>query len=120
MRGREHLTRPEQYALVYKKGSSWVSDALVMKAMPNGLAFSRYGLSVGRRVGNAVVRNLVKRRLREIMREQPVEPAWDILLIARTPSALITFAGLERTLRGLLSRAGILAKKDENACLRAN
>jgi ribonuclease P protein component len=120
MRGREHLTRPEQYSLVYKKGKSWVSDALVMKAMPNGLAFSRYGLSVGRRVGGAVVRNLVKRRLREIMREQPLKPACDILLIARTPSALATFTWLEGTVRGLLSQAGMLLKEDENVCLRTN
>ena len=64
MHGREHLTRPEQYSQVYNKGRSWGSEALVMKALPNQLAFSRYGFSVGRRVGGAVVRNKVKRRLR--------------------------------------------------------
>jgi ribonuclease P protein component len=120
MRGREHLTRPEQYSLVYKKGGSWASGALVLKAMPNGLSYSRYGLSVGKRIGNAVVRNLVKRRLREIMRALPVAQAWDILLIARAPSALSTFAGLEKTLRSLLLRAGVLIKEDENACLGTN
>jgi len=120
MRGREYLTKSEQYALVYNKGSSWTSNLVVMKALPNGLTFSRYGFSVGRRVGGAVVRNRVKRRLREILRLLPLEVGWDIIFIARPPTASAGFAGLKKSVYGLLSRAGLLTREYEKAFLGIN
>jgi len=63
MRGEEYLTKPEQYALVYSKGSSWASSLLVMKALPNGLALSRCGLSQD----GMLYLLLVQRRLLPIM-----------------------------------------------------
>jgi ribonuclease P protein component len=120
MRGEQYLTKAEQYSLVYEKGSSWASQLMVMKAWPNQLALSRYGFSVGKRLGGAVVRNRVKRRMREIMRALPLEAGWDIIFIARPKAAAASFAVLEKTVRGLLSRAKILAREYEGACLRAN
>jgi ribonuclease P protein component len=120
MRGEQHLTKSEDYALVYEQGSSWASELMVMKALPNQLGFSRYGFSVGKRLGGAVVRNRVKRRMREIMRVLPLEAGWDIIFIARPKAAAASFAVLEKTVRGLLTRAKILAREYEGACLRAN
>lgn len=120
MRGEEYLTRSEHYSLVYEKGSSWASELMVMKALPNQLARSRYGFSVSRRLGGAVVRNRVKRRMREILRALPLEAGWDIVFIARPKAAAASFANLEKTVRGLLSRARILAREHEGACLRAD
>jgi ribonuclease P protein component len=120
MRGEQHLTRSENYALVYEQGNSWASELMVMKALPNQLSFSRYGFSVGKRLGGAVVRNRVKRRMREIMRALPLEAGWDIIFIARPKAAAASFAVLEKTVRGLLTRAKILAREYEGACLRAN
>ena len=118
MRGKEYLTKSEQYALVYNKGSSWVSDLVVMKALPNGLTLSRYGFSVSRRVGKAVVRNRVKRLLREILHSAPLEPGWDIIFIARPRAAGAGFASLEKSVQGLLFQARLLARDYEEACLR--
>ena len=120
MRGREYLTKSEQYGLVYEKGSSWTNGLVVMKALPNGLSWSRYGFSVGRRVGGAVVRNRVKRRLREVLRSAQLAPGWDIIFIARSPAAGADFASLRKSVQGLLSRAGLLTREYEKACLRVN
>jgi ribonuclease P protein component len=119
MRGREYLTKSEQYAVVYERGSSWMNGKVVMKALPNGLARSRYGFSVGRRVGGAVVRNRLKRRLREVLRSTQLRPGWDIIFIARPPAAGVDFTGLGKSVQGLLSRAGLM-RENEKACLRVN
>jgi ribonuclease P protein component len=114
MRGEEYLTKPRQYALVYSQGSSWASDWLVMKVLPNGLALSRYGFSVSRRIGKAVVRNRVKRWLREILRAAPLKAGWDIIFIARQPAAEANYAGLKSRVERLLSRGGLLAINSES------
>ena len=113
MRGEEYLTKPQQYALVYREGSSWVSSLVVMKALPNGLTLSRYGFSVSKRVGKAVVRNRVKRLLREILRIMPLKPGRDIIFIARPVAATADYASLERAVERLLSQARLLKTGEE-------
>ena len=108
MRGKEYLTRPVQYALVYNEGSSWMSSLLVMKILPNGLSLSRYGFSVSKRVGKAVMRNKVKRLLREILRLTPLKPGWDIVFIAHRLAATADYANLDKSVKGLLSRAQLM------------
>jgi len=117
MRGEEYLTKPQQYALVYSKGSSWVSNLVVMKALPNGLTLSRCGLSVSKRVGKAVTRNRVKRLLREILRIMPLKAGWDIIFIVRPAAATADYAGLRRSVEGLLSRARLLETDGEHGFL---
>ena len=105
MRGEQYLTKPAQYALVYSKGSSLASQWLVMKTIDNSLPLSRYGLSVSKKVGNAVVRNRVKRRLREILRATPLKAGHDIVFIVRPPTASTDYGNLKKAVENLLSRA---------------
>jgi len=114
MRREQCLTKRRQYALVYSEGRAWVNSLVVMKALSNGFTLSRYGFSVSRQVGKAVTRNRVKRRLREILRLTPLEPGWDIVFIARPVAATADYASLRESVRGLLSRAGLLKTAESN------
>ena len=106
--GGRYITKPKEYALIYEKGKSWACDLLVMRALPNELTLSRYGISVSKRVGNAVVRNRVKRRLREILRIMPLRPGWDIVFIARPAVVSADYTGLKQAVEGLLTRAHLV------------
>jgi len=120
MRGAENLTKQAQYTLVYSEGRSWACGLLVMKALPNGLTLSRLGFSISRQVGKAVVRNKVKRWLREILRVTPLKPGWDIVFIARPPAATTSYSELKKSVEDLLSRARLLMRENERVCLRIN
>jgi ribonuclease P protein component len=117
LRREEYLTKPQQYALVYSKGSSWVSELVVMRALPNGLALSRFGFSVSKRVGKAVTRNRVKRLLREILRVLPVKSAWDVVFIVRPAAATADYSTLKSSVEGLLSKASLLEVGEEDSIL---
>ena len=111
--GREqHLTKTSQYAKVFRRGNSWGDPLLVMRALPNGLEQSRFGFSVSKRVGKAVVRNRVKRLLRESVRLTPVKPGWDIVFIARSAASTADRHQLNRAAGKLIWRADLLQTQE--------
>lgn len=82
---------------------------LVMRVLPNGLERSRFCFVTGKRVGNAVVRNRVKRRLREVVRNSAAAPGWDTVLIARKGAGEADFKQLERAVHNLVRRTRLHA-----------
>jgi ribonuclease P protein component len=90
----------------------WATSLLVMKAMPNGLSLSRYGFSVTRKVGKAVQRNRLKRLLREIMKQQPLRPGWDIVFMVRSVAVNADYHQLEKAVTKLLARAQLLESNE--------
>ena len=120
MRGEQYLTRKAQFELVYNEGVTWAGKEIVVKTLPNGLDSSRYGFTVSRRVGKAVVRNRVKRLLREIIRQMPLQTGWDMIFIARTPAAGASYTNLGKSVRKLLSRAGVIVGEYEDISPAAN
>ncbi|MEE8200004.1 MAG: ribonuclease P protein component [Candidatus Acidoferrales bacterium] len=74
-------------------------------ARRNALGQTRWGISVKVRLGNAVVRNRVKRRLREILRRAALPKGWDVVVQPQSAEvARADFANLRDELRGLLER----------------
>jgi ribonuclease P protein component len=107
------LTKRAQYLTVYKSGKAWVDNLIVVKALPNGLDFSRYGLSVTKEIGKAVVRNRVRRLLREIVRVALIKPGWDVVFIARPDAVAADYHQFKKSVDKLLMRAHLLVDKNE-------
>lgn len=102
----ERVTRKADFRRVFERKCSAADGLLIVYADANGLAWSRLGLAVGRRVGGAVVRNRVKRRLREAFRAHKADLpiGLDIICVPR-PVAVDDSADLGRCLIRLTHRA---------------
>lgn len=82
--GRGRLTRSAEFDAVYRRGRSAASRHLVAYAFPSERDETRLGVAVSRKVGNAVVRNRLKRQLREAFAAiEPPPAGLDVVLVAR-------------------------------------
>jgi ribonuclease P protein component len=104
------LSRPQDFAAIQSNGTSRSHPLLIARFLRTDLETTRFGLSTGRRLGGAVVRNRVRRRLREALRVMApsFQPGWDVLIIARPPLVEADHDALVGTLRRLLTRGGVL------------
>jgi len=109
------LTRRAQYLAVYESGKAAADRLLVIKILPNNLDVLRAGFSVTKDIGKAVVRNRVKRLLKENLRLLVVKPGWDIVVIARRPVADIDYHEINRSMTKLLNRLDLLVKDAEKS-----
>ena len=106
---REHRLRtPADFARVRQLGGrGWAHPLLALYVAPNELDSTRIGITVSGRVGQAVVRNRVRRRLREALRARlpKLEPGRDLVVVGRPPSRDATWPELCQALDSVLTRA---------------
>ena len=83
---------------------------LVLYARPNRTQTNRVGITVGKKIGKAHIRNRTRRRLREIYRlnEDKFQPGWDIVVVARSKAVVADFGKLTAAYLSLAKKAGIL------------
>ena len=96
----------------YNRGKSAVDSRLALYVRRNGRKTNRLGLTVSTKVGCAVVRNRIRRRLREIYRlhEDGITPGMDVVVVARTRAASSNYRQLEKSFLKLADRLCLLKK----------
>ncbi len=99
--------RPSDFEAVYRGGTRRGSANFVVFARANGLQNSRFGISVKKALGGAVVRNRIRRRVREILRLHRMEipQGWDVVVHPRPSVARANFGALEEELLRLIRSA---------------
>jgi ribonuclease P protein component len=108
------LSSPRDFRALQERGSIRSHPLLATRVLRTELGITRFGLATGRALGSAVVRNRVRRRLREAIRSlQPTpRPGWDVLVIARPAIVGADLRAIEAALRRLLARAGVLGERE--------
>ena len=102
---------------LYAKGRSAVSPTMVLYCRKNGRRENRLGLTTGTKLGHAVVRNRVRRRLREIYRlqEHRLSPGYDFVVVARVRAVYSRYAELERDFLRLAKKLQLLSPQGSDA-----
>jgi len=103
------LRRREDFRRLRTTGRVWRHPFFMLSVTPNGLPHNRYGFVTSKQLGNAVVRNGIRRRLREsVRRAHPyLVSGYDMALIARVPVVGQSYAVISRAVDTLLRQAGL-------------
>ena len=99
-----------EFRRIYRKGKSAVSPQLVIYCQRNRRGHSRLGVFVSTKLGCAVVRNRVRRRIREIYRLNKAKmlPGYDLIVVARVRAVETDYQKLDRTYLRLLEQLDLL------------
>ncbi len=108
------LKRRSDFGRVYGKGRSYVTDLIVVYVLPSRSKSTRVGFSVSKKLGKSVVRNRIKRLLREAMRElvPDIAPGFDLVIVARQRVGGATLAEIEHALQELLRKSGVMRARE--------
>lgn len=117
MKKRFRIKKNEEFQKVFQDGKSFANRQLVIYYLkkPNQDHF-RIGLSVGKKIGNAVTRNQIKRYLRQAFFElkEDIKPPYDIVIIARKQTKDMDYYLIKKSLVHLLYKQRLLLNKKED------
>ena len=104
------LTRTTDFKRVRRRGKSFAHPLIILIYTEGLFSGTRIGVSAGKSVGNAVKRNRAKRRIRACIDRLlcGIKPGYDLIIIGRKPVLEAEFGELERAMKILLSKAGLL------------
>jgi ribonuclease P protein component len=108
---KHRLRASADFERLRRQGQTVAHPLMVLSYLPNEQTQSRFGFVVGGRIGKAVERNRIKRRMREAVRlriqKHEIAGGWDVALIARRPIKDASFQQVDEAIGLLLCRAGL-------------
>jgi len=110
----ESLTKNHEFKRLYNKGKSAASKYVVVYSARNNSAVNRLGITVSTKLGGAVKRNRIRRRLKEIYRlnEPDLRRGYNIVLVARHGSRDAKWKDIESSVLYLFRKLGLIQSSD--------
>ena len=99
---------------IYRRGRSAVAGGVVVYCLKNRAGGSRLGVTVSKKLGHAVVRNRVRRRIRELYRlnRDKMRSGWDVIIVGRSRSISGSFQKMTEAYLDCLRRLSLLREED--------
>ena len=109
------LKQNHEFRRLYSKGRNAASPYFAVYCRRTGRPYSRLGLTTGVKLGNAVKRNRVRRRMRELYRtnESKLRPGYDIVMVARTRAIFARYSDLESSFLRLMKKLELTLPRAE-------
>ncbi len=109
------LKENRDFRRLYGRGRSAVSDCMVVYTMRNRFGAGRLGITTGVKLGHAVVRNRLRRVVREIYRQHApqMRPNMDVVVVVRAAAVRASYWEMERAFRYCAEKVGLLEKKTD-------
>ena len=106
------LKKNHEFKRLYNKGKSAASQCAVVYCRRNGRNENRLGITVSAKLGGAVARNRIRRRLKEIYRinEEKFLTGYDVVIVARMRSRFADFSELHVSVLSLLKKLNLIAR----------
>lgn len=109
------LKKDDDFKRVYSKGKSYGCKNLVLYYLPNGTDEFRVGFSISKKVGNAVIRNRVRRYLKESLRGfNPEGQGLDLIFIGRIAAKESEFRDVKKSIGYLFRKTGLSIHEKNN------
>ena len=106
------LRRRTDFDRVFQHGRHNGGKLLSVRSVINQAPLTRYAFAIPKRVGGAVVRNRIRRRLRAILQALELKEGYDVVISVRPEAATASFAGLRSELTLLLTRARLIVARE--------
>jgi ribonuclease P protein component len=116
MKKMNRIKKNKEFQTVFQKGQSNANRQFVLYQLDKpDQEYFRIGLSVSKKIGNAVVRNRIKRMIRQVFTElkEKIDSGKDFVIIARKPCAEMTCEEFKKSLLHVLNRSGIRIQNTE-------
>lgn len=104
------LTHPDDFARMRREGRVFRNPLLLLSVYPNDHQQNRYGIITNKRVGKAVDRNRVRRRIREVLRghHPHLQAGFDVVIVANAKTPHADFHELVSVLGSLFRQSGLI------------
>lgn len=112
MKAANSLKKNDDFRRVYRQKNSIANKLFILYIKKNDLDYSRAGFTVSKKIGKAVVRNKVKRRMREVYRlkEKNIVKGYDLVLVARERCSEATYKEIESGILHILRKKNLILR----------
>lgn len=107
------IKKQKEFDYIYKKGKYFANKQIVIHYINSKYEDNLIGISISKKVGNAVTRNYLRRIIKEILRKTQVKTNMNFIIVVRKDNQDINYHEMEKSINHVLRKTGLLKKRND-------